>query len=80
MNKGRIIILGIDALEFDLIEEWDLKYLKKKTYSKIDLSDFRVIITPLIWASMLTGEKIKGIEDIYLDRQKLSYTKRERNG
>ena len=67
---SRIIILGIDGLEYNLVEEWDLKYLKQKVYTKTDLSDFGVIITPLIWAAMLTGKKIEGIEKIFLKRAK----------
>ncbi len=67
---GRIIILGIDGLEYTLIEEWNLKYLKQKAYTKTDLSDFGVVITPLIWAAMLTGRKIDEIEKIFLKRAK----------
>lgn len=63
-----IVVLGIDGLEYDLVEEWDLKYIKQKAYTKTDLSDFGVIITPLIWAAMLTGEKVEGIEKIFLKR------------
>lgn len=66
--KNKIIILGIDALEYDLVEEWDLKYLKQKAYCKTDLSDFDVIITPSIWGAMLTGKKIEEIEEIFLRR------------
>jgi len=67
----RIFILGIDALEYDLVEEWNLKYLKQKAYCKTDLSDFGVIITPLIWGAMLTGKKIEEIEETYLKRAKI---------
>lgn len=28
--KNKIIILGIDALEYDLVEEWNLKHLNQK--------------------------------------------------
>ena len=51
-----IIILGIDALEYSLVREWDLKYLKQKAYCKTDLSDFDVIVTPPIWGAMITGK------------------------
>jgi len=64
----KIIILGIDGLEYTLVEEWNLKYLKQKAYTKTDLSDFGVVITPLIWAAMLTGKKIDEIEKIFLKR------------
>ena len=67
----KIVILGIDALEYNLVEEWDLKYIKQKAYCKTDLSDFDVIITPSIWGAMLTGTKIEEIEKTYLKRAKL---------
>ncbi len=63
-----IVVLGIDALEYDLVEEWNLQYLKQRAYCKTDLSEFGVIITPLIWASMLTGKKIEKIEKMFLKR------------
>jgi hypothetical protein len=52
----KIIILGIDALEYDLVKEWRLKNIMQKSYCKMDLSDYSVIITPVIWGSMLTGK------------------------
>jgi len=55
-EKMRIIILGIDGLEYNLVEEWDLKYLKQEAYCKTDLSDFDVIVTPPIWGAMITGK------------------------
>ena len=64
----RIIVLGIDGLEYNLVEEWDLKHLKQKAYTKTNLDDFGVIITPLIWAAMLTGQKIQEIENAFLKR------------
>lgn len=56
MHSPRVIVLGIDGLEYDLVERWRLKNIMQKTYCKVDLSDFSVIITPPIWGSMLTGE------------------------
>ena len=68
--KFRVVILGIDGLEYRLVEEWDLKNIKQRAYSKTDLSDFEVIVTPPIWASMLTGKKIPEIEKPFIKRQK----------
>jgi len=68
--KGKIIILGIDGLEYNLVNEWNLEYLKQKAYCKTDLSDFKMIVTPLIWGAILTGQKIKEIEDMCLRRLK----------
>jgi len=87
MNKTslpNIIILGIDGLEYDLVEKWLLKNLMQKKYCKLDLSDYKVIVTPPIWGSMLTGkideeimkkwvrlEELIGCE-AYIEKSKLS--------
>jgi len=70
MEKPRIVILGVDGLEYNLVEEWDLRHIKQKAYTKTDLSDFKVIVTPPIWASMLTGKKIPEIEEPFIKRRK----------
>lgn len=49
------IVLGIDALEYNLVEEFKLDELKQKAYTKLDLSDFPLVLSELIWPSMLTG-------------------------
>jgi len=50
-----IVVLGIDGLELALVEAYDLKSLKQKGYSKVALDDFSVIVSPPIWAAMITG-------------------------
>jgi len=60
----RVIILGIDGLEYSLVRKWKLTNIMQKIYCKTDLSDYKVIVTPPIWGSMLTGkidEEIMGI-------------------
>ncbi len=73
----KIVILGIDALEYNLVEKWDLKNLKQKAYTKTDLSDFDIIVTPLIWGSMLTGQKLKEMEEIWRKRKKFFSQQRD---
>jgi len=51
----KVIVLGIDGLEYNLVEKWSLKNLMQKHYCKLDLSDYNVIVTPPIWGSMITG-------------------------
>lgn len=51
----RFIILGLDALEFDLVRKFSMKNLMQKEYGKIYLDGFKVIVTPPIWASFITG-------------------------
>ena len=70
MATRKIVILGIDGLEYNLVEEWDLKYLKQTSHVKTNLSDFEVIVTPPIWASMLTGKKIQEIEQPFIKRMR----------
>ncbi len=52
----KIIILGIDGLDYLLVKKWQLKNIMQKTYCKMDLSDYKIIVTPPIWGSMLTGK------------------------
>lgn len=65
---AKILILGIDGLEYNLVEEWNLKYIKQQAYTKTDLSDFEVIVTPPIWAAMLTGKIIPEINETFIKR------------
>jgi hypothetical protein len=55
-TSPRIIVLGIDGLEYNLVEKWRLKNIMQKTYCKLDLSDYKVVVTPPIWGSMITGK------------------------
>ena len=54
-----IIVLGLDGLEYNLVEEFKLNAIKLNAYVKTSLEDFDVVVTPPIWASMLTGKIIK---------------------
>jgi len=58
----KIFILGLDGLEYNFVEEWDLTHLKQKEYGKIVVPIDRklgVPNTPEVWASFLTGEHIR---------------------
>lgn len=60
MKKKRIIILGIDALEYNLVEEWDLKYLKQSEYGKTIVpmvKGWKEPVTVIVWPCFLTGTK-----------------------
>ena len=61
----KIIVLGIDGLEFNLVKKWGLENLKQKNYCKLDLSDYSVIVTPPIWGSMITGQVDKEVMRIW---------------
>ncbi|MFQ6085325.1 MAG: alkaline phosphatase family protein [Candidatus Bathyarchaeia archaeon] len=50
----RVFILGLDALDYYLVEKFDLRSLKQVEYGKSDVGDL-VLITPVVWASFITG-------------------------
>lgn len=52
----RVCILALDALEYDLVEKFDLKGIKQVEYGKIDVTMFEELATPIIWASFITGQ------------------------
>ncbi|MFX0134341.1 MAG: hypothetical protein ACFFDN_11945, partial [Candidatus Hodarchaeota archaeon] len=54
----KIYILGLDGLEFNFVEKWDLKNLKQVEYGKIwvPISEKEHMPkTPQVWGSFLTG-------------------------
>jgi len=57
----KLVILGIDGLEYGFVERYNLSNIMQEDYGKTDLSDFDIIVTPPIWASFLTGRIYKDI-------------------
>ena len=59
----KILVIGIDGLEYNLVEKLDLKNLKQKTYGKIILpkefyhKESKVPYTPIVWTTLVTGLK-----------------------
>lgn len=52
----KILIIGLDGLEFTLVEKFDLENLKQTEYGKTNLGGmFPLLSTPVIWASFITG-------------------------
>jgi len=66
--RHRVVVLGVDGLEYNLVEEWDLKYIKQQSFCKTDLSDFDVIVTPPIWGAMITGRIDRRVVNIFKER------------
>jgi len=64
----KLVILGIDGLEYNFVARYRLSNIMQKKYGKIDLSEFDVIVTPPIWASFLTGYVCKELNDIFKKR------------
>jgi len=59
INKA--LILGIDAIEYDLVEKWDLKNLKQEEYGKTELPLLpgQEPVTTIIWPCFITGKNPK---------------------
>ena len=58
----KVLILGIDALEYKLVEEWNLKNLKQLEYGKIKVPispGFGEPVTLVVWPCFITGRKAK---------------------
>lgn len=56
-----MFVLALDGLEANLVEEWDLKALKQKTYGTYEISqeycdESGYPLTPKIWSSFITGQ------------------------
>lgn len=55
----KIIIIGIDGLEYDLVKKWKLKNLMQSEYGKVEVPIHPVTGVPhtvQVWSSFLTGE------------------------
>ena len=60
-QKLKILIIGIDALEYELVKKYNLKALKQLKYFKIKVpinKELKMPTTPTVWASFLTGKII----------------------
>ena len=51
----KVFILAIDGLEYKLVERWRLRGLQQTIYGWLDVSNFKHLLTPIIWASFITG-------------------------
>ena len=58
----KVLILGIDALEYSLVEKWDLKHLKQKEYGKVIVPIYQGAgepVTLVVWPCFITGKEPK---------------------
>ena len=51
----KLLIIGLDALDYNLIERWDLEFYKQKYYDKHYVGFIEPLHTPVIWSCFLTG-------------------------
>ncbi len=51
-----ITVIAIDALEYSLVEDFDLPRLKQAHYGRTDISEFSEPRTMVLWSSFMTGQ------------------------
>lgn len=51
----KICIIALDALEYNLVKEFNLRGLIQKEWGRIDVTMFPDLSTPIVWASFITG-------------------------
>ena len=54
-----ITVLAIDALEYTLVEEFNLSNLKQTYYGKTDITEFSQPRTMVLWSSFMTGKNME---------------------
>jgi hypothetical protein len=54
-----IVVLAIDALEYDLVEKFQCRHLMQKFYGKTDISEFSEPRTMVLWSSFMTGKNLE---------------------
>ena len=74
----RVLILGIDALEYNRVEEWDLKHLKQLEYGKTIVPIYETVgepVTLVVWPCFITGKEPEemGFDSPILYRQPLKW-------
>ena len=51
-----IIVLAVDALEFNKVEEFNCRNLKQEYFGKTNISEFSQPRTMVLWSSFMTGQ------------------------
>lgn len=54
-----IVVLAIDALEYDLVERFNCRHLMQKYYGKTDISEFSEPRTMVLWSSFMAGKNME---------------------
>lgn len=62
----RVLIIGLDAAEYDFIAEGNYPYLKQLEYGKVEIN-VKPLFTPVIWGSFITGTVLenRGVSGVY---------------
>ncbi len=70
MNK--ILILALDALEYEIVTKFRMKTFLQQDYGKIDLAKYKMkLITPWLWSIIISGHVDTGITHFVTYESKL---------
>lgn len=67
----RVFVVGIDGLEYDLVEELNLRNIKQVEYGKVILPLVPKLATPILWATFITGTLKHGVQGFTVRRNPL---------
>ncbi|RLF21255.1 MAG: hypothetical protein DRM97_06925 [Thermoprotei archaeon] len=51
----KVLIIGLDGLEPNLVEKWRIEGFKQKIHGRHYVGSLRTLYTPILWACILTG-------------------------
>lgn len=69
-----IVVLAIDALEYEMVEEFNCSILKQDYYGKTNIAEFSQARTMVLWSSFMTGKNKE--KDVLTDGDKEMWNKR----
>ncbi len=55
----RLVILGLDGLDPDLVDSWDMRWFKQRTWGKHYVGLLKNLYTPILWSCFLTGLNVE---------------------
>lgn len=55
----KLLIIGLDGLDYDLVTKWDLRVFKQKIYGKHYVGSANKLYTPILWGMFLTGLNVE---------------------
>ena len=55
----RLVILGLDGLDPDLVESWGMHWFKQRVWGKHYVGLLKNLYTPILWSCFLTGVNVE---------------------
>ncbi len=55
----KLLIIGLDGLDYNLVTKWDLRVFKQKIYGKHYVGFASKLYTPILWSMFLTGLNVE---------------------